>query len=71
MNAPSFIVYTIVETAEDKDDFWQRIGSAWKNKDGSLNVRLNALPVNGTLHIRAPKPKDEAAPPADESGKPF
>jgi hypothetical protein len=56
--APAFVVYTIVETPEDRDDFWQRVGSAWKNKDGSINVVLNALPVNGKLHLRAPKAAD-------------
>ncbi len=58
--SPSFVVYTIVESLKDDgDDFWCRIGAAWNNKDGSLNVVLNALPVNGKLHIRAPKPKDD------------
>ena len=60
MNKPDFVVYTIVETVGNGSNFWQRVGSAWKNKDGSINVRLNALPVNGELHIRVPKAKDDA-----------
>jgi hypothetical protein len=48
-------VYTVVERGAGKDDFWCRIGTAWVNKDGSLNVVLDALPVNGKLHIRSPK----------------
>lgn len=50
-------VYTIVENDSGKD-FWIRVGVAFQNKDGSLNVRLNCLPVNGTLHIRDPKRKE-------------
>lgn len=36
--------------------FWTRIGVAFVNKDGSLNVKLNAFPVSGQLHVRDPKP---------------
>jgi len=57
---PNFLAYTIVETNNEANDFWQRIGSAWNNADGSINITLNALPVNGKLHIRAPK-TDEAS----------
>lgn len=48
-------VYTIVEGGKEgtkKEDYWIRIGVAFENRDGSINVKLNALPVNGTLHIR-------------------
>ena len=31
---------------------WVRIGVAFDNKDGSLNVLLDALPLSGRLHIR-------------------
>jgi len=58
--SPDFVVYTVVETKGDAKDFWQRVGSAWSNKDGSLNIVLNALPVNGKLHVRQPSPKDDS-----------
>lgn len=58
--SPEFVVYTIIDHGKDRDDFWQRIGAAWSNKDGSLNVVLNALPVNGKMHIRAPKTDDKS-----------
>ena len=58
---PDYVAYTIIETSRDGDDYWQRIGSAWTNKDGSINLSLNALPMNGKLHIRAPKLKEESA----------
>jgi hypothetical protein len=56
------VVYTIVESRSDQPDakgFWVRIGSAFMNRDGSINVLLDAFPVNGRLHIRDPAPKDE------------
>lgn len=51
-------VYTIVDGPNDKK-FWLRIGIAFPNRDASLNVKLDATPVNGTLHIRDPDPRDE------------
>lgn len=56
------IVYTVTKyTSRDGEakTRWTEIGSANKNRDGSLNVYLNALPVNGQLTIRAPKKKDD------------
>lgn len=32
--------------------FWSRAGSAFVNRDGSLNVYLDVLPMHGTLHLR-------------------
>jgi hypothetical protein len=49
-------VYTIVKNGEK--DYWNKIGNAFVNRDGSLTVKLNALPVNGNLHIRDPRPKN-------------
>ena len=45
-------VYTIVERPGAEKKYWVRIGSAFVNRDQSLNVRLDAMPVNGTIHIR-------------------
>jgi hypothetical protein len=39
---------------------WIRIGTAFTNRDGSLNVVLDALPVNGKLHIREVNTGSEA-----------
>ena len=48
-------VFAIIER-EGKKAFFQRIGSAFENRDGSLNVLLDALPKDGRLNIRDPKP---------------
>jgi hypothetical protein len=50
-------VFTIAERKGQKP-FWLKIGTAFVNKDESLNVYLDALPVNGELNIREPKPKE-------------
>ena len=52
-------VYTIVKNGEK--DYWNQIGKAFLNRDGSLTVKLNALPVNGQLNIRDPRPRTESS----------
>lgn len=46
------VVYTIVTRERDGRKFWVRIGTSFRNRDGSLNAMLDAMPLNGTLHIR-------------------
>lgn len=44
---------------------WVRAGTAFVNKDGSLNVLLDVLPLDGKLHVReAGEKKDVATMPA-------
>ncbi len=49
--------YVIVERGDKS--YWTKIGVAFTNRDGSLNVRLDAVPVGGTLHIRDWEPREE------------
>ena len=60
-------VYTIVERKDeehpDRKNIWIHIGVAFINRDGSINVRLNALPVDGKLHIREMKSEEAATEP--------
>lgn len=62
-------VYTIVERKDeehpDRKNIWIHIGVAFINRDGSINVRLNALPVDGKLHIREMSNGEAAAEPDD------
>lgn len=63
--APWKVVYAIVERGPRKH--WLRIGMAFVNRDGSLNVRLDAVPLTGQLHIRENSPRDGR----DGSGEPL
>lgn len=40
---------------------WVRAGSAFVNKDGSLNVLLDVLPLDGKLHVREAADKRDGA----------
>lgn len=51
MNASKMkIVYVISE--RNNKSYWNRIGVAFVNSDGSINVKLDAVPVTGELQIR-------------------
>ncbi len=53
-------MYTIrPPSREGGKSFWVRIGSAWKNRDNSLNIKLDALPINGELQVRKPRPRED------------
>ncbi len=40
------------DRGDGKTDIWVKAGSAWVNRDGSLNVYLDVLPLDGKLHVR-------------------
>ncbi len=44
--------YNIIDRGEGKTKIWSRIGSAFKNRDGSMNIYLDSFPVGGKLQIR-------------------
>jgi hypothetical protein len=41
----------VVESSNGKS-FWTRVGAAFVNRDGSWNLKLDAIPTNGTLQVR-------------------
>lgn len=47
-------VFSIKEILEqnEKKSVWVKAGSAWVNRDGSINVYLDVLPLDGKLHVR-------------------
>ena len=52
------IVYVITE--RNNRHYWNRVGVAFVNRDGSLNVKLEAVPVSGEIQIRDYSPRDDA-----------
>lgn len=51
------VAYVVTERGDKS--YWNRIGVAFTNRDGSLNVKLDAIPTNGAIHIRDYEPRDE------------
>ncbi len=54
-----FMVTEFTGKDEKPASQWDRVGAAFVNKDGSLNVVLKAFPVTGKLHIRDSKPSEQ------------
>lgn len=52
-------VYVIVRHP-GRAPYWLSVGKAFVNSDGSLNVRLDANPIDGRLHIRRPSLREPA-----------
>jgi hypothetical protein len=40
---------------------WQRVGVAFPNADGSINVVLDAFPVDGKFQLQKPKEKENGS----------
>ncbi|MEO7035831.1 MAG: hypothetical protein ABI548_17985 [Polyangiaceae bacterium] len=62
------IAYVITQRKDR--NFWNRVGVAFVNNDGSINVKLEAVPVSGEIQIRDYQPKDELASTATRSHSP-
>jgi hypothetical protein len=53
------VVYVINE--RNGKSYWTRIGFGSVNKDGSMNLRFDAIPVGGsTVQVRDWEPRDES-----------
>lgn len=52
--------WNIVERGDSKKSIWNRVGTAWHNQDGSINIKLDAVPVDGRIQIREIKEEDRA-----------
>jgi len=57
----AYIIKDYTTRDGEKKSKWMLVGSAFKNNDGSLNVLLDALPLDGKIHIRKIEPKQEGA----------
>lgn len=55
------IAYVVTQRGTQK--YWTRIGVAFVNRDGSINVKLEAVPVSGEIHVRDYVPRDEGKSP--------
>lgn len=47
-----YAVFSLNHDERRKTTIWVRAGNAWVNKDGSLNLYLDVLPLEGRLHVR-------------------
>ena len=46
---PSHVAYSVRDAGPGKKGFWNRVGVAWTNRDGSLTVQLDLIPLDGRI----------------------
>ncbi len=56
------IAYHIIERKGLERPIWSRIGTAFVNKDGSINVFLDQIPIDGKIQVREERQRTEWAP---------
>jgi hypothetical protein len=56
-----YAVFSVRKAEKTGAAIWVRAGFAWANRDGSANVTLDVLPLDGKLHIREAGEKREYA----------
>jgi hypothetical protein len=44
--------FNIIDRPGMKNRIWSRIGTAWLNRDGSINLVLDSIPLGGRINIR-------------------
>jgi hypothetical protein len=52
-------VYTVIEREKGGKSYWMRVGIGFVNTDGSINIKLDAMPTNGTLQVREWEARDD------------
>lgn len=48
-----------VDASGKAKSWWTKVGVAFENRDGSWSLELSAVPVNGRLQMRDPRPREE------------
>lgn len=60
--------FTVRKDERSDKSYWTKIGMAFANSDGQgYSLKLDALPVNGEIVLRVPKPKEDQ-PQRQDSG---
>lgn len=54
---PDYIAYQVIERKDDRP-YWSNVGAAWRCGDDSIMLKLNAMPFDGIVNLRAPKQKE-------------
>lgn len=59
-NNPTHIAYQ-VRSRPESQAIWTRIGAAWPHADGQgFNIRIEAVPLDGTIVLRVPSTLPQA-----------
>lgn len=64
------VVWTITERTTNgaTKSFWTKVGVGFVNRDGSINLRLDCIPISGNLQVREWEPMERR--PDGNAGEP-
>ena len=62
------VVWTVVDRGQGKS-FWTRVGVGFVNRDGSMTLRLDAIPMSGNLQVREWEAFDRRSETAETPGR--
>jgi hypothetical protein len=66
-----FACWNIIERKDSEKALWSRVGTAFTNRDGSINVYLDSFPLGGKVQLRDDKDaKDQSTPPWQRRSRP-
>ena len=51
-NIPTHKLYQIRDRGEDRKSVWTEVGVGFTNRDGSINLLFNAIPLSGKVQLR-------------------
>ena len=59
---PSHTLYALESRGENVMPYFHTIGAAWTNQNGSLSLKMNYVPLDGSmrLQLRPYEPRDTA-----------
>jgi len=58
-NTPTHRIYNVRDRGEGKKAAWTEIGVGFTNRDGSINLVMNAVPVDGKAQLRVIENKED------------
>jgi len=53
-------VFQVKDRGEGKKAFWNEIGVGFENRDGSLSIMLDSIPLTGKLQVRTFEPNKKS-----------
>jgi hypothetical protein len=65
-------VWTIVERGQGNGmtkSYWTRVGVGFVNRDGSITLKLDSIPINGTMQVREWEPYERRADALDPGAR--
>ena len=60
-NSPSHKIFSVRDRGEGRKAQWTEVGVGFTNKDASLNLIFNALPLSGKVQVRVYEPRKDDA----------